>query len=68
MNSFTTADKVERVDFNPVVVNYARSLAMRIVERGEKVNKESMKEELKILVKQGEIPKEYEKELLEGLL
>ena len=66
-NSFTTADKIEKVDINPVVVNYARSIGRRIAERGEEVNKGSMKRELKILVKTGEIPREYEKELLEGL-
>lgn len=62
--SFTTADKVEPLDVNPVIVTYAKQVAMRVTKRGLKLTKRSMELKAKGCIKRGEIPKEYEDELL----
>lgn len=61
---FTTADKVEPLDVNPVIVTYAKQVAMRVTKRGLKLTKRSMELKAKGCIKRGEIPKEYEDELL----
>ena len=61
---FTTADKVEPLDVNPVIVTYAKQVAMRVAKKGLKLTKRSMELKAKGCIKRGEIPKEYEDELL----
>lgn len=61
---FTTADKVEPLDVNPVIVTYAKQVAMRVTKKGLKLTKRSMELKAKGCIKHGEIPKEYEDELL----
>ncbi|MDO5841744.1 MAG: hypothetical protein Q4Q24_00550 [Methanobrevibacter ruminantium] len=61
---FTTADKVEPLDVNPVIVTYAKQVAMRVTKKGLKLTKRSMELKAKGCIKRGEIPKEYEDELL----
>lgn len=61
---FTTADKVEPLDVNPVIVTYAKQVAMRVAKKGLKLTKRSMELKAKGCIKRGEIPKEYEEELL----
>ncbi len=64
VEGFTTADKVEPLDVNPVIVTYAKQVAMRVAKKGLKLTKRSMELKAKGCIKRGEIPKEYEDELL----
>lgn len=61
---FETADKVEPLEVNPVIVTYAKNVAMELAKRGLKINKRSMELKAKGCIKKGEIPEEYEAELL----
>lgn len=61
---FTTADKIEPLDVNPVIVTYAKQVAMRVAKKGLKLTKRSMELKAKGCIKRGEIPKEYGEELL----
>ena len=64
VTEFTTADKVEPLDVNPVIVTYAKQVAMRVAKKGLKLTRRSMELKAKGCIKRGEIPKEYEEELL----
>lgn len=61
---FETADNVEPLEVNPVIVTYAKNVAMELAKRGLKINKRSMELKAKGCIKKGEIPEEYEAELL----
>lgn len=63
-SGFETADNVEPLEVNPVIVTYAKNVAMELAKRGLKINKRSMELKAKGCIKKGEIPEEYETELL----
>lgn len=64
VTGFTTADELEPLDVNPVIVTYAKQVAMEVAKRGLKINKRSMELKAKGCIKRGQIPEEYEEELL----
>lgn len=61
---FTTADKTEQIDLDPVSLNYARSIKASLEETGTFVNKLSMKNRLIALIEKGDINSDLEDKLL----
>lgn len=61
---FETADKIAPLDENPVIVNYAKSVAKQVISRGHKPTIRTMKMKAEGMAKRNEIPSEYLDELL----
>jgi len=63
--TFTTADKIEEVDADPVIENFAKSVAKQVIAKGLKLTQRSMELKAKGCIKKGEIPEEYGPQLLD---
>jgi len=63
-NEFTTADNITSLDENPVVVTYAKNVAKEVKHRNLSINQRNMKLKARGMLKRGEIPSEYEDELI----
>lgn len=61
---FTTADKVEPLDENPLIVTYAKNVAKEVRNRKLSINQRNMKLKANGMIKRGEIPREYKDELI----
>ena len=62
---FETADEIEPVDNNPVLENYAKTVAMQVIQSGHKLNKMNMRKKVFELVQLGEIDSSIKEELYE---
>lgn len=61
---FTTADKTEQIDLDPVSLNYAKTIKASLESTGTPVNKFSMKARLIALIEQEDISSDLEGKLL----
>lgn len=64
-SGFETADKIEPSDENPVVANYARTIAKKIAMQGDKITKRAMRAKCFELTQMGSIPPEMKEEIYE---
>lgn len=60
---FETADKIEPVDGDPVLENYAKSIATKVIMQGDKLTKRTMRAKCFELTQNGLIPPEYKEQL-----
>ena len=60
---FETASEIEPVDNNPVIENYAKTVAMQVAMSGDKLNKINMRKKVFELVQLGEIDTSIKEEL-----
>ena len=56
---FTTADKIEEVEADPVIENFAKTVAKQVALQGLKITQKTMKDKAKELARNEEIPEEY---------
>ena len=62
-SGFETADNIEPTDEQPVLENYMRSIATRVMMQGDKITKRTMRAKTFELVQMGTIPMEMKDEL-----
>lgn len=62
-SGFETADKIEPVDGDPVLENYAKSIATKVIMQGDKLTKRTMRAKCFELTQNGLIPPEYKEQL-----
>lgn len=60
---FESANEIEPVDNKPVIENYAKTVAIKIIQSGDKLNKVNMRKKVFELVQLGEIPTEIKEDL-----
>lgn len=61
---FTTGDKLQDVDYDPVSLNYARTIKASLQQTKSIINKVSMKNRLLVLIENGDISADMEDKLL----
>ena len=64
-SGFETADEIEPVDNNPVIENYAKTVAKQVAMAGDKLNKINMRKKVFEMVQLGEIDSSMKEELYE---
>ena len=62
-SGFETADTIEPTNEQPVLENYARSIAKRVAMQGNKITKRTMRAKTFELVQMGDIPTELKDEI-----
>ena len=62
-SGFETADTIEPTNEQPVLENYARSIAKRVAMQGNKITKRTMRAKCFELVQMGNIPQEIKEDL-----
>lgn len=62
-SGFETADTIEPTNEQPVLENYARSIAKRVAMQGDKITKRTMRAKCFELVQMGNIPQEIKEDL-----
>ena len=62
-SGFETADKIEPVDDEPVLANYAKSIAKRVAMEGKQLTRRTMRAKTFELTQNGIIPQEYKEPL-----
>ena len=62
---FETANEIEPVDNNPVIENYAKTVAKQVAMAGDKLNKINMRKKVFEMVQLGEIDSSMKEELYE---
>lgn len=65
VKGFETADEIEPVDNEPVMENYAKTVAMNLIQTGHKVNRMNMRKKVFELVQLGEIDPSIKDDLYE---
>lgn len=63
VTGFETADNIEPVDDDPVITNYAKSIAKKVMSEGNKITRRTMRAKCFELTQNGIIPIEYKEQL-----
>jgi len=65
VKGFETADEIEPTDEQPVLENYAKTVAIKIIQSGDKLNKMNMRKKVFEMVQRGEIDPAIKEDLYE---
>ena len=65
VKGFETADEIEPTDEQPVLENYAKTVAMKVIQEGNKVNRINMRKKVFVMVQRGEIDPAIKEDLYE---